>query len=216
MVVNQMEAHSYHGAFVISGCDKTPLGIVAGLAHLDRIRRDRGDAPLFATFCPAHVLRGGTIPLDLASDLEVVAQRAEDAGHSDIASDLRETMTYLLQCIANAAFQGVLTRARHAGLVTLEEHKDFERRLAVHTCDRKGGICAFNGTGNSSRNAVIALGLTHPRVELLTEPPTTAQVNAAVDGLFTMVNDPRFGVGEIVGRNFANAVRTAPPAARPT
>ena len=29
MVVNQLEAHSYHGAFVLQGCDKQPLGVVS-------------------------------------------------------------------------------------------------------------------------------------------------------------------------------------------
>ena len=112
MVVNQMEAHSYHGAFVVSGCDKTPLGIVAGLAHLDMTRRWRGDGPVFATFSPAHVLRGGTIPPDLTADLEAVARRAEARGHAGMAADLRDTMQAILQCVTNAAFQGVLTRAR--------------------------------------------------------------------------------------------------------
>lgn len=45
MIVNQLEAHSYHGAFVIQGCDKQPLGVVSALAHLDRLRKSRGDAP---------------------------------------------------------------------------------------------------------------------------------------------------------------------------
>ncbi|MDQ7862762.1 dihydroxy-acid dehydratase [Peribacillus frigoritolerans] len=47
MVVNQLEAHSYHGAFVIQGCDKQPLGVVSALAHVDRVRRNRGEAPFF-------------------------------------------------------------------------------------------------------------------------------------------------------------------------
>ena len=207
IVVNQMEAHSYHGAFVVSGCDKTPLGIAAGLAHLDRVRQRRGDAPVFATFSPAHVLRGGTIPPDLTADFEAVARRAEAQGHPEIAFDLRDTMRAILQCIANSAFQGVFTRARQEGIVSAAEQKDFERRLAVHTCDRSGGICAFNGTGNSSRHVVSALGLAHPAVELLTGPPTTAQVNRVVDDLFTYVNEPRYSVANMVVANFANAVR---------
>ena len=207
IVVNQMEAHSYHGAFVVSGCDKTPLGIASGLAHLDCIRQRRGDAPVFATFSPSHVLRGGTIPPDLMADLEAVAHRAEAQGHPEIASDIRQATTYILQCIANSAFQGVLTRARQGGLLTLDAHKDLERRLAVHTCDAKGGICAFNGTGNSSRNVVTALGLTHPAVELLVEPPDTERVNRAIDALFTYVNRPEYSVGSIVSCNFGNAVR---------
>ncbi len=207
MVVNQMEAHAYHGAYVISGCDKTPLGIAAGLAHLDRTRQRRGDAPVFATFNPTHVLRGGAIPPDLMADLDDVARRAEARGYPEIASDLEECATYVLQCISNAAFQGVLARARQVGIIGAAEHKDYERRLAVNTCDRKGGICAFNGTGNSSRLAVSALGLTHPIVELLTAPPDTGRVNRVVDALFAVVDRPAYSVSNIVAANFANAVR---------
>jgi dihydroxyacid dehydratase/phosphogluconate dehydratase len=207
IIVNQMEAHSYHGAYVLSGCDKTPLAIVAGLAHLDRTRQQRGDAPVFATFHPSHVLRGGTIPPDLRADLETAIQKAKAQGHPEIAADLRDTMAYILQCTSNAAFQGVLTRARQEGLISLAEHKDYERRLAVNTCEAKGGICAFNGTGNSSRHIVSALGLTHPAVELLTEPPEAEQINRVADDLLTTVNKPEYSVGNILVANFANAVR---------
>ena len=207
IVVNQMEAHSYHGAFVVSGCDKTPLGIASGLAHLDRVRQRRGDAPVFATFSPAHVLRGGTIPPDLIADLEAVARRAESQGHPEIAFDLREASRYILQCIANSAFQGVLTRARQQGIVTVAEHEDYERRLAVHTCHPDGGVCAFNGTGNSTRHTLSALGLAHPAVELLTGPPDAARVNRVVDDLFSYVNRPGYSVSNILVANFANSVR---------
>src|SRR3989304_3380745 len=43
MVVNQMEGQGYHGAFVIQGCDKTPMAIVSALALLDRVRQGRGE-----------------------------------------------------------------------------------------------------------------------------------------------------------------------------
>lgn len=207
MVVNQIEAHSYHGAFVIQGCDKQPLGVVSALAHVDRIRRLRGEAPFFATFAPAHVLKGGTIPPDLRRELENVARRAEEQGADDIAQDLRETMTYILQCSSNTAFQGVLQRARERGILTKEEHKDYEKRLAVATCDGKGGICAFNGTGNSSRHLVAGLGLVHPALELLTEPPDQEAVNRALDSLAAMINDPVFGVSNIMAANVRNAIR---------
>ncbi len=207
MVINQMEAHTYHAAYVVTGCDKTPFAILAGLAHLDMLRRRRGDLPLTATFQPAHVLRGGTIPPDLRAELEEVARRAEEEGYQEIASDLRETMKYILQCTSNSAFRAVLTRARDAGLITAETHADYERRLAVHTCDPKGGICAFNGTGNSSRIALSAMGLVHPSVELLTSPPELEQVREAVAGLFACLERPSYSVGRILASNFANAVR---------
>jgi dihydroxy-acid dehydratase len=207
MIVNQMEAQSYHGAFVIQGCDKQPLAAVAALAALDVTRRARGDAPVFATFAPAHVLKGGTIPDDLREEIEAVAQKAEKTNHPEIAGDLRDALAYVLQCSSNTQFQGVFIRAVAAGILTSEQHKDFEKRLAVNTCDGKGGICAFNGTGNSSRHVVSALGLVHPALELLTEPPNQEQIDRAVDGLFRYCNDPDFSVSEVVKANIENAIR---------
>jgi dihydroxyacid dehydratase/phosphogluconate dehydratase len=207
MVVNQMEAHSYHGAFVIQGCDKTPMGIVSALACLDQTRKARGDAPVFATFAPAHVLRGGTIPDDLREELGAVAARAETAGKAHLAEEVRDTMRYILQCSSNQAFQGILGRLVQEAVISEVYHKHLEKQLAVNTCDAKGGICAFNGTGNSSRHVVSAFGLVHPAVELLTGPPTQEQVNQAADPLFSFCNDPAFSVSSIVRQNIENAVR---------
>lgn len=207
MVVNQLEAHSYHGAFVIQGCDKQPLGIVSALAHLDRLRQSRGDAPFFATFAPAHVLQGGTIPEDVVIKLNKVFDKAIDMGYKDIADDLKDTMSYILQCSLNTSFQGLFERAVERNVMTKEEHKYFEMRLAVATCDSQGGVCAFNGTGNSSRHVVAGLGLVHPAVELLTQPPNQQQINETIDALAKMINKPEFGVAEIVHANIKNAIR---------
>ncbi|WP_180230102.1 dihydroxy-acid dehydratase [Bacillus sp. AFS073361] len=207
MVVNQIEAHSYHGAFVIQGCDKQPLGVVSALAHLDRIRRHRNEAPFIATFAPAHVLKGGTIPDYLFAELEEVAVKAEASGAEDIAYDLRDALAYILQCSSNTAFQGVLERARERGIISKEQHEDYEKRLAVATCDGQGGVCAFNGTGNSSRHLVAGMGLVHPALELLTAPPTQFEVNQAVDSLALMINNPVFGVANIMAANIKNAIR---------
>ncbi|MDN4524239.1 dihydroxy-acid dehydratase [Fictibacillus fluitans] len=207
MVVNQIEAHSYHGAFVIQGCDKQPLGVVSAMAHLDRIRNYRGESPFFATFAPAHVLQGGTIPEGLFEELEAVAQKAEQNGSEDIALDLRDAMAYILQCSSNTAFQGVLQRAKEKGFITQAAHDDYEKRLAVNTCDGLGGVCAFNGTGNSSRHLVAGMGLVHPDLELLTDPPTQEQINAALDPLAGMINKQAFGASNIMASNIQNAVR---------
>jgi dihydroxyacid dehydratase/phosphogluconate dehydratase len=207
MIVNQMEAQSYHGAFVIQGCDKQPLAAVAALAALDVTRRHRGDAPVFATFAPAHVLKGGTIPDGLRAEIEAAAQKAEATNHQDIADDIRDALAYVLQCSSNTQFQGVFHRAVAAGVFTHEGHKDFEKRLAVNTCDGKGGICAFNGTGNSSRHVVSALGLVHPALELLTAPPNQEQVNQAVDAMFSYCNNPNYSVSELVKANVENCIR---------
>lgn len=207
MVVNQLEAHSYHGAFVIQGCDKQPLGVVSALAHLDRLRKSRGDAPFFATFAPAHVLQGGTIPEDVIVKLNKMYDKAVEMGHQDIADDLKDTMSYILQCSSNTAFQGVFERAVDRKIITKDEHKYFEMRLAVATCDDKGGVCAFNGTGNSSRHLVAGLGLVHPAVELLTQPPNQQQINETIDALALLINKPEFGVADIVHANIKNAIR---------
>jgi dihydroxy-acid dehydratase len=207
MIVNQMEAHSYHGAFVIQSCDKMPLAAVSALAHLDTLRRRRDEAPVFAAFAPAHVLKGGTIPLEVRTELDILAAECRAEGHPEIAEDLEDAMSYILQCSSNTAFQGVFIRAIEHGILSPERHKAIERGLAVNTCDAKGGICAFNGTGNSSRHLVAAMGLVHPAVELLTDPPTTVQVNAVVDDLVQLVNRPECGVAEIVLQNMGNAVR---------
>jgi dihydroxyacid dehydratase/phosphogluconate dehydratase len=207
MVVNQMEAHIYHGAFVIQSCDKMPLAVVSALAHLDTLRRRRGEAPVFAAFAPAHVLKGGEIPAEVRIELAQLADECREAGHPEIAEDLEDTMAYILQCSSNTAFQGVFMRAVEHGLLSPERHKAFERALAVNTCDAKGGICAFNGTGNSSRHLVAAMGLVHPAVELLTDPPSTRQVNAVVDDLFKLVNRPECAVANLVLQNMGNAIR---------
>jgi dihydroxyacid dehydratase/phosphogluconate dehydratase len=207
MVVNQMEGQSYHGAFVIQGCDKTPLAIVAALAHLDRVRRERGEAPVVGTFAPAHVLKGGTIPPAVGAEIAALAERAAAAGRADLAEDIQDNLRYILQCTSTEIFQALFERATQEGLMTVAEHKRLERTLSVNTCDAAGGICAFHGTGNSSRDVVAAFGLVHPAVELLTLPPTQAQVNAAVDALFGFVNDPAYSVGEMVTRNIANVIR---------
>jgi dihydroxy-acid dehydratase len=207
IVVNQMEAHSYHGAFVIQGCDKQPLGILSGLAHLDRVRRYRGEHHVFATFSPSHVLKGGTIPDDLKHELAELAGQADEAGFDDVAADIREAVSYILQCSSNTSFQGVFQRAVERGLLTEARHMDFEKRLAVNTCDSGGGICAFHGTGNSSRDITAGFGIVSPVLELLTEPPTIAQVNKAIEQLFSIIPRPECGVSELVRANIGNTIR---------
>jgi dihydroxy-acid dehydratase len=207
MIVNQMEAHSYHGAFVIQSCDKMPLAAVSALAHLDTLRQRRGEAPVFAAFAPAHVLKGGTIPPEVRVELDLLAADCRAAGHPELAEDLEDTMQYILQCSSNTAFQGVFIRALEAGILSDDRHKSLEKGLAVNTCDAKGGICAFNGTGNSSRHLVAAMGLAHPAVELLTDPPTTEQVEGVIEDLVTLVERPECGVAALVVGNMGNAVR---------
>lgn len=213
MVVNQMEGQCYHGAFVIQGCDKTPMAIVSALAHLDRVRQQRGEASVFATFAPAHVLKGGSIPEEIQTEIRRIAEHAFSLGDQELAEDLRDGLNYILQCSSNEMFLALFQRAVQEEIISPATHKRLEKALAINTCDAKGGICAFHGTGNSSRDVVSALGLVHPSVELLIEPPKQSEVNRSIDALSEIArhalydNNPKFSVGNIVAQNIANAIR---------
>lgn len=207
MVVSQMESHSYHGALVLQSCDKQPYAIVNAISHIDFIRQRRGEAPVFASFLPAHVLKGGTIPQDIKDRLNQLADKTQDAGFADLADDLRDTLTYILQCSSNTSFQGIFERIKQNGLMTEAEVEEFEMHLSIEACDKEGGICAFNGTGNSSRNVISGLGLVHPAVELLDKPANRAQVDQVVDSLKELINNKEYSVESIVAKNIKNSIR---------
>lgn len=207
LVANQMESHAYHSAIVLQGCDKTPFGIACGLTAVDRVRMHRGEPPVWATFVPVHVMAGGTLPAATRTKLEAVARRAEGAGQVDAAEDLRATMEYVVQCTTTQAYDGVFQRLLAKSVLTTSELADLRRRLATCANDANGGICAFNGTGNSSRVAMAALGLAHPAVEFLSAPPSAERVESAVGDLFKLFNNPVFSVSRVARENWANAVR---------
>jgi len=207
LVVNQMEAQNYHAAVVLAGCDKSPFGLTCGLANLDIVKQARGDQPVHATIVPSHVLRGGTIPPALRQELTGLADTARQKGLAHVANDLETTMAFVLQCSSNQAFQGILARAVQLRLLSKGAHKKIEKELAVHTCDSKGGICAFYGTGSSSRIALAALGLVHPAVELLIEPPSQDAVKKTVKDLFSILQKNEFSVSNLLAKNIENAVR---------
>ena len=203
------EGHSYHAAYVISGCDKTPTGILSGLAAADRARRDpaRGTAPVWAIFVPAHVLKGGSIPPGTRQKLRDIQSAARAAGDPQLADDIEENCRYILQCSSDEAFLGFLERAIELGLITRPAADRILEELAAATCDDKGGICAFNGSGNSSRTLVSALGFVPAEAELLVDEAPSALVARNVDQLFRLINKPEYAVCEILARNYANAIR---------
>lgn len=210
MTVNiNFEGHSYHAAYVLSGCDKTPTGILAGLAAADRARREpeRGNAPVWALFVPAHVLRGGTIPKDTKQKLQAIQDKARAAGDDQLAKDIEENGRYILQCSSDEAFLGHLNRAVEQELTTRAEADQILNELAAATCHEKGGVCAFNGTGNSSRTLISALGFATPESELLIDEAETDVVSGNIDHLFRLLNKPEYAVCEILSGNYANAIR---------
>jgi len=210
MAVNiNFEGHGYHAAYVIAGCDKTPSGILCGLAAAARVRRipERGNAPVWAIFAPAHVLRGGNIPADTRRLLQKIQDRVRAVGDAQLADDIEENCHYILQCTSDEAFLGLLNRVADRGLCTREEAHEILDELAVATCHEKGGICAFNGTGNSSRTILSALGLVPSEVELLTDEASTDVVFRNVDHLFRLFNQKEYAVCELLKQNYANAIR---------
>ena len=203
------EGHSYHAAYVLSSCDKFPSAVMCGLAAADvaRSHPQRRQAPVWAVFIPEHVLKGGTIPEKTRTHLQLVMDKARAQGHGDIAEDIAGNMRYILQCSSNEAFVGQLKRAVHLNLLSTEEFREIRNELAAATCDTKGGICAFNGTGNSSRTLVSALGLTPPEAELLIDAPASTVVAQCVDMLYRSLNNSELRITNVIERNFANAVR---------
>ncbi len=201
------EGHSYHAAWVISGCDKSPSGILAGLAAADLARMARNQPPVWVNFIPCHVLKGGTIPKDTEAKLMEIEQCATASGHKDLAVDIAENRRYILQCSSDEAFWGQLRRAEKLGLISSDACRLLMNQLAVATCDKAGGVCAFNGTGNSSRTLVCSLGLVPKELELLCSSPSQEQINQAMDQFFDLFNKPEYGLRNLLKANFANSVK---------
>ncbi len=204
-----MEGHSYHAAWVIAGCDKSPSGILAGLAAADRarMRESRNYGALWACFAPSHVLKGGSIPADVKAELIEIQKLAKAQDHHDLAEDIAENMRYILQCSSDEAFWGQIRRAQALGLITKEKGRSIMNKLAAATCHKDGGICAFNGTGNSSRTLLQSLGLVPKNLELLCGEVTSAQINEAMDIFFESFNKEEYRLINILKENFANAIK---------
>lgn len=202
------EGHSYHAAYVLAGCDKSPSAILSGLAAAEVARNHRGDqAPVWAVFAPEHVLKGGKVPDGTRKELETIAAKAREHGHRELGEDIEGNLEYILQCSSDEAFAGQLKRAKNLELIDPDTERRILNELAEHTCDSHGGICAFNGTGNSSRTMLAAFGLTPPELELLTGVPADEAVGAGMDCLFGILNKPEYSVCNLVKANFANVVR---------
>ena len=209
MVNTSFEGHSYHAAYVLSGCDKSPTGILSGLAAADRARRqpERGNAPVWAIFVPAQVMKGGRIPTNTRRKLQEIQQAARRAGDPQLADDIEENCRHILQCSSDEAFLGLLDRAVEQRLIDRPAANALLEELAAATCDDRGGMCALNGTGNSSRTLLAALGFVPVGSELLIDAAPRALVASNVDQLFRIINKPQYAVCDLLAANYANAVR---------
>jgi len=203
------EGHSYHAAYVLSSCDKFPSAVISGLASADvaRSHKDRGQAPVWAIFIPSHVLRGGTIKQKTKDRLQRIMDKAREKDLVSLAEDIAENMRYILQCSSDEAFYALMKRSVRYGLIDENECRTIMDELATATCHKNGGVCAFNGTGNSSRTLVSALGLTPPKTELLMDAPIPEVVAECVDTLYRSLNHEELRITNILEKNFANTVR---------
>ncbi len=201
------EGHSYHAAWVIAGCDKSPSAILSGLAASDNARMQQSrKGAVWACFAPSHVLKGGSIPQDIQKELQLLEEKAKKQGHADLAHDLEENRRYILQCSSDEAFWGQIRRAKALALLSEEKARFIMNSLAAATCHKNGGICAFNGTGNSSRTLLQAFGLVPKNLELLCSEPETEKINQAVDIFFESFNKEELRLSHILKENFANAM----------
>ena len=208
MIVNQMEAQSYHGAFVIQGCDKHAAGGRRALAQLDTLRggaarrrsSPRSRRPTSSRAAPSR--RG-------ADELgEFSPPSAEAAGHRAIADDLRDAMGYILQCSSNTAFQGVFIRAIDAGVLTPRAAQGIRARAGGQHLRRQGRhlrlqrhrqFVAPSGRGDGPGSPG---GRAADRAA-----DDQEQVNAAVDALFGSSTTPITASPRSCSKNMENAVR---------
>ncbi len=206
-VITQMEAHSYHGAIVIQGCDKTPFAVLNGLVLLDRLRQERGDHSVSAVFAPVHVLRGGNLSENTRARLLQIAGCAEKKEGSKIGQEIREVLGSILLCTTNQSFQAIFERGVAEGFLSKKEKLQLENEIAAATSHPAGGMCSFNGTGNSTRFVMAALGLVPPSIELLCRPAGEEEVEEVVASYLRQVVSKEGGVLSFVEKNFSNAVR---------
>ena len=92
-------------------------------------------------------------------------------------------------------------------VMTRDEAQGLIRQLATSATQNCGGMCAFHGTGNSSRIATAALGLSHPAGTFLSEPASAPRIDRIVGDLFKTFNRPEYSVLSMVRANWENTVR---------
>ena len=219
MIVNQMEAHSYHGAFVIQSCDKMPLAAVSALAHLDTLRRRRGEAPVFAAFAPAHVLKGGTIPPEVRAELEIAGGRVPGGGPRRDRRRPRRRDAATSSSARPTPPSRASSSARSSTASSRRSGTRRSRRARGQHLRRQGRHLRLQRHRATPRaTSSPRMGLVHPAVELLTDPPTTAQVERGRRRPLQLWSTGRSAASPRSScRTWATrSASTAPPAARPT
>ncbi|MDO8137188.1 MAG: dihydroxy-acid dehydratase [Candidatus Brocadiales bacterium] len=202
-LISQFFAHGYHGALVLAGCDKQPVGDLAALIQIDLTRRKLGQKPLCAVFIPCNVMPEYAISQDIKREFLGLRPFLDMAQKQE----MDELLKMKLKCNTYTMFKKFIDNQWHRGLISERKRDLIESQLAMDVCT-KGGTCAFLGTGNTNKFVLAALGLVSKGNDFLPHPAGRAQVKKAVDNLLQGMNsqEERFGVASLVRANLRNAI----------
>jgi dihydroxyacid dehydratase/phosphogluconate dehydratase len=202
-----MNALGCNAAIVLQTCDKQPSGAIAGAVLCDRTRQKQGHEPLSVVFLPAPVMKPGPYTERGRAEIERLIAGCETRGDMLLRDRLKANYAQ-----TNTAVKGIIDRTifldivqQHPDLLNERQMADLEHELLPDQAG-SGGMCAFNGTANSSRNVATALGLVPEGFDLLSGPYTEEMARQAVNTLFTLIQK-RIGITRIVRENLSLGVK---------
>lgn len=196
-----MNALGCSAAIVLQACDKQPTGAVAGGVLCDRYRQMQGHEPLSVVFLPAPVMKPGPFTERAQQEIERLIAGCESRGDQILRDRLKANYAQ-----TNTAVKGIIDRTIFSDLVQFHPDLLNEQQMAALEHELlpdqggSGGMCAFNGTANSSRNVATALGLVPEGFDLLSGPYTEDMARQAVHSLFTLI-EKRIGIAQVVREN---------------
>lgn len=196
-----MNALGCNAAIVLQTCDKQPTGAIAGAVLCDRYRQRNGHEPLSVVFCPAPVMKPGPISERAEKEIQRLISgcesRADTLLRNRLAANHQQTNTGVKGIIDRTIFSDL--RQSHPDLLSEQQMAELEHELLPDQAG-SGGMCAFNGTANSSRNAATGLGLVPEGFDLLSGPYSEELARTAVQHLFTLIRK-RIGIAQVVREN---------------
>ena len=202
-----MHALGCNASIVLQTCDKQPTGAVGGAVVHDRYHQKRGHEPVSVIFLPAPVMRPGPINKKARQEVERLRQGLESRGDLQLRDRLManhvQTNTAVKSIIDRTIFSDIVSR--HPQLLNPAQMAALEHEL-IPDAAGSGGMCAFNGTANSTRNVTSALGLVPEGGDLLSGPYTEERAEQAVALLFHNM-EQRIGIFQVVRENLTLACR---------
>lgn len=202
-----MHALGCNASIVLQTCDKQPTGAVAGAVVHDRYHQKRGHEPVSVVFLPAPVMRPGPINEKSRQEVERLRQGLEARGDLRLRDRLManhvQTNTAVKSIIDRTIFSDIVSR--HPDLLNPGQMAALEHEMYPDAAG-SGGMCAFNGTANSTRNVTSALGLVPEGSDLLCGPYSEERAEEAVALLFRNMA-ANIGIAQVVRENLTLACR---------